>query len=52
MSGRWMLAPLGVAEEAFEVPNGYRVLDPETLEAEADMARTINSKLTVEGEQE
>ena len=44
MSGRWMLAPLGVEEEAFEVPAGYRVLDPETLEAEADMARMTERK--------
>lgn len=51
MSGRWMLAPLDVAEEAFEAPDGWRVLDAETLEAEADMARTLNSKLIVEGEQ-
>lgn len=44
MSGRWMLAPLGVVEEAFEVPTGWRVLDSETLEAEADMARMMEGK--------
>ena len=35
MSG-YMLAPLGVVEEAFYVPSGYKVLDPETLEIEAE----------------
>jgi hypothetical protein len=37
MSG-WMLAPLGVKEEAFYVPGGYKVLDPETLLLEAEQA--------------
>ncbi|WP_262495170.1 hypothetical protein [Paeniglutamicibacter gangotriensis] len=37
MSG-WMLAPLGVKEEAFYVPSGYKVLDPEALLIAAEEA--------------
>lgn len=35
-----VLKPLGVEEEAFEVPSNTIILDPENLEALADMART------------
>jgi hypothetical protein len=38
MTGGWVLVPLGVESEAFYVPSGYKVLDPETLLLEAEQA--------------
>lgn len=43
----WTLAPLGVKEEAFYVPSGYKVLDPEALLIAAEEVEAWDTGYTV-----